>query len=193
MDKNRLGSITADEIYEDQRNYVSMSLNIAAVELTLWLNIHHINLPLQTKISTLQFSFTLWTYLFCPYKFCRSCTLREVTCDWFLNLFLEFFIILLKLFSTRLLPVFRCFNVTADFNFSSIVKLYPLPLTKSLHLIVCLFATCPFQFLNVCVLCLFFVQFLIKFLDMRNQINIREKPSSSRLFCVKGPQDYSQS
>lgn len=103
---------------------------LAAVELT-WLNIHHINLPLQTKISTLQFSFTLWTYLFC-----RSCTLREVTCDWFLNLFLEFFIILLKLFSTRLLPVFRCFNVTAGFNFLSIVKLYPLPLTKSLHLIV---------------------------------------------------------
>lgn len=72
---------------------------------------------LYKKISTLQFSFKLWTYLFCPYKFCRSCTLREVTCKWLLNLFLEFFIILLILFSSRLLPIFRCLNITADFNF----------------------------------------------------------------------------
>ena len=152
-----MGSITADEIYKDQRAYVSMSLNIAAVELTLWLNIHHINLPLQTKISTLQFSFKLWTYLFCPHKFCRSCTLREITCNWFLNLFSEYFIILLILFSSRLLPVFRFLTITADFNFSSIVKLSPLLLTKSLHLIVCLFATYPFSVLK-CVCPLFILR-----------------------------------
>lgn len=119
---------------------------------------------------------------------CRSFTFRGVTCYWFLNLF-RFFIIILKLFSSRVLPDFRCLNVITDFNFSSTVKLslpYPSPNLSSL---LSVYVSAILFGFEMCVPFASSVSnFLLSFMtsDTRKQISIREKPFISKAVLCQG-------